>query len=83
LRILLHSIHPSSAEVLLELDGIQQLVKGRRELCQILSKEIGFLIATTQGYMAEIVRLGHLERQVLQELESLLQAADINLLYHS
>ena len=33
--------------------------------------------------MAEIVRLGHLERQVLQELESLLQAADINLLYHS
>jgi len=64
----------------LELDGIQQLLKGRRELCQILSKEFGFLTATTHGYMADIVRLGHLERQVLQELESLLQAADISLL---
>ena len=66
--------------VLTELDAIQQLMQARRDLCNILSKEIGFLTATTHGYMAEIIRLSHTERQSLQELDHLLNSMNVSLL---
>ena len=65
--------------VLTELDAIQQLMQARRDLCNILSKEIGFLTGTTHGYMAEIIRLSHVERQSLQELDHLLNSMNVSL----
>ena len=66
--------------ILTELDAIQQLMQARRDLCNILSKEIGFLTGTTHGYMAEIIRLSHIERQSLQELDHLLNSMNVSLL---
>ena len=65
--------------ILTELDAIQQLMQARRDLCNILSKEIGFLTGTTHGYMAEIIRLSHVERQSLQELDHLLNSMNVSL----
>ena len=63
-----------------ELDAIQQLMQARRDLCNVLSKEIGFLTATTHGYMAEVIRLSHVEKQSLLELDLILGSMNISLL---
>lgn len=52
-----------------ELDRVQQLIHSRRELCNILSSEIGYLTASNHAYMAEVVRLNHSGKQTLQDLE--------------
>ena len=72
-------ISPTTAAVTAELDGVQQLIHSRRELCNILSNEIGYLTASNHAYMAEVVRLNHSGQQILQDLESSLQAFNISL----
>ena len=66
-----------STAVASELDGVQQLIHSRRELCNILSSEIGYLTASNHAYMAEVVRLNHSGKQILQDLESSLLAFNI------
>lgn len=60
-----------------ELNGIEQLIAARRELCLVLNKEIGYLRATSQGYMAEIVRQNSIQRQALQDAEDHLTSLGI------
>ena len=53
--------------------------QARRDLCNVLSKEIGFLTATTHGYMAEVIRLSHMEKQALLELDLILSSMNISM----
>ena len=55
-----------------ELDGVQQLIHSRRELCSILSNEIGYLTASNHAYMTEAVRLDHSGKQILQDIDNYL-----------
>ena len=66
-----------STAVASELDGVQQLIHSRRELCNILSSEIGYLTASNHAFMAEVVRLNHSGKQIIQDLESSLLAFNI------
>ena len=62
-----------------QLDGLGQLIHTRRDLSTVLSREMGFLNASVHGYMAEVVRLSHTEKQVLQNLDTLLHSLKISL----
>lgn len=61
------------------MNGVEQLIAARRELCLVLNKEIGYLRATSQGYMAEIVRQNSIQRQALQDVEDHLASLGISL----
>ena len=67
-------------EVSSRMDRLSQLIHTHRELCAVLTREMGFLTASTHGYMSEVVRLGHTEKLVLQNLDSLLQSMNVSLL---
>ena len=69
----------SCTGVAAELNGVEQLIAARRELCLVLNKEIGYLRATSQGYMAEIVRQNSIQRQALQDVEDHLASLGISL----
>ena len=71
------SLFPSQTAVSLELDEIQQLILSRRELCNVLSNEVGYLTVTNHGFMKEAVRINHTEKIVLQDLDRLLKAYDM------
>lgn len=60
-----------------ELNGVEQLIATRRELCLVLNKEIGYLRATSQGYMAEIVRLNNVQKQAFQDVEDQLASMGV------
>ena len=62
-----------------ELDGVQQLIHSRRELCNILSNEIGYLTASNHAYMTEVVRLDHSGKQILQDIDNYLPVLDNSL----
>ncbi|CAI8056730.1 hypothetical protein GBAR_LOCUS30905 [Geodia barretti] len=63
-----------------QLDRLGQLIHTRRELSTVLSREMGFVNASAHGYMSEVVRITHTERQVLQNLDTLLSSLKISLL---
>lgn len=63
-----------------KLDRLGQLIHSRRELSTVLSREMGFLNASVHGYMSEVVRLAHAEKQILQNLDSLLHSLNVSLL---
>jgi hypothetical protein len=63
-----------------QLDRLGQLIHTRRELSTVLSREMGFLNASVHGYMSEVVRITHTEKQVLQNLDTLLSSLKISLL---
>ena len=71
---------PLAADAASAVDGIEQLVRARRDLCQVLNREMGFQRATTHGYMQEIVRLSKCERQIIENLDRILSEMDIYLL---
>ena len=62
-----------------KLGRLSQLILSRRDLCTVLSREMGFLNASVHGYMSEVVRLTHYEKLVLQNLDSLLQSLNVSL----
>ena len=55
-----------------ELNGVQQLIHSRRELCNILSNEVCYLTASNHAYMAEVVRVNHLGKQIIQDIDNYL-----------
>ena len=71
---------PAPTDVDSQLDRLGQLIHTRRELSTVLSREMGFLNASVHGYMSEVVRITHTEKQVLQNLDTLLSSLKISLL---
>ena len=51
----------------------------RRELCHILSNEIGYLTVTNHSFMAELVRVNRTGKQTIQDVEHLAQTFDFTL----
>ena len=74
------SLSPTPTDVDSQLDRLGQLIHTRRELSTVLSREMGFVNASAHGYMSEVVRITHTERQVLQNLDTLLSSLKISLL---
>lgn len=62
-----------------EIDSIQQLIHTRRLLCTALSNDISYLTVSNHGYMAESVRMEHTQKQVLKDIQSLLNTFNITL----
>ena len=62
-----------------ELDSVQQLIQARRTLCSALSDDIGYLMISNHGYMTEYVRMEHMQKQVLKDIQSLLNTFNITL----
>lgn len=73
------SADKEAADLNSKLNRLSQLILSRRDLCTVLSREMGFLNASVHGYMSEVVRLTHSEKLVLQNLDSLLQSLNVSL----
>ena len=53
---------------------MQQLIHERRDLCNILAKDIVFLVANINGYMTEIVSLKQTEKSMLEFVDSVIDS---------
>lgn len=62
-----------------EIDSIQQLIHTRRLLCSVLSDDISYLTVSNHGYMAESIRMEHMQRQVLKDIQELANTFQITL----
>ncbi len=62
-----------------ELDSVQQLIHTRRNLCSALADDISYLTVSNHGYMTESVRMDHSQRQVLKDVQALLNTFKITL----
>ena len=62
-----------------ELDSVQQLIHARRNLCSVLADDISYLTVSNHGYMTESVRMDHTQRQVLKDVQALLNSFKITL----
>ena len=67
------------AGVKAELDSIQQLIHARRSLCSVLTDDISYLTVSNHGYMTESVRMDHTQKQVLKDIQTLLNTFNITL----
>ncbi len=67
-------------EVESDISAIQQLIYSRRQLCNVLADEISYLTTSNHGYMAESIRLDHMEKQFLKDIQDMLNTYDISLL---
>ncbi len=67
----LSTLYLSCAAASLELDDVQQRIASHRELCSVLTDEIGFLNMSNHGFMSEAVRLAYAEKNILQDIEKL------------
>jgi len=65
-----------------DISAIQQLIFSRRQLCNVLANEIGYLTTSNLGYMAESIRLEQMEKQFLKDIQDLLNTYDISLLHN-
>ena len=62
-----------------EIDSIRQLIHTRRILCNALSDDISYLTMSNHGYMAESVRMDRTQKQVLKDVQALLNTFQITL----
>ena len=63
---------PLPAGLSLELNKVQQHILGQREFSKVLTDEIAFLTVASHAHMKELVRLTRLVKQMLSDLESLI-----------
>ena len=69
-----------TADLSNEMNKIHNHILFNRELCKTFTDEVAFLTVTKHTQMAELVRLSHMSRQALHELDPLIDVKKLQVL---
>ena len=78
--ILISDCHFATADLSNEMNKIHNHILFNRELCKTFMDEVAFLTVTNHTQMAELVRLSHMSRQALHELDPFLDVKKLQVL---